>query len=87
MLPLMGVTRWLRKAPTYTVARLPQRAVWPVQAHLRAKCIVVIVSLEIVLMGAVIMDCLVQRHQRRAILEQTQPRAKRVLCHRRRPPG
>jgi signal transduction histidine kinase len=71
--PLIAITRGLRKAREYSFASLPLRAVQPVQGNLRAKFIVVIVSLEIVLMGAV--SIVVERHQRRVILEQTRLRA------------
>jgi signal transduction histidine kinase len=73
MFPLMAITRGLRNAREYTFASLPLRAVRPIQGNLRAKFIVVIVSLQIVLMGAV--SVVVERHQRRAILEQTRLRA------------
>lgn len=73
MFPLMGIARGLRKARQYTAASLLLRAVQPVQANLRTKFIVVIVLLEVVLMGAV--SLVVERHQRRAILEQTRLRA------------
>jgi signal transduction histidine kinase len=73
MLPLMAITRGFRKAREYTLASLPRRAVQPFQGNLRTKFIVVIVSLEIVLMGAV--SVVVERHQRGAILEQTRLRA------------
>jgi signal transduction histidine kinase len=52
---------------------LPLRALQILRGSLRAKFIVLIVSLEIVLMGAV--TFVVQGHQRRAILEQTRLRA------------
>jgi signal transduction histidine kinase len=52
---------------------LPLRAIQPLRGSLRAKFIVLIVSLEIVLMGAV--TFVVEGHQRRAILEQTRLRA------------
>src|SRR5687768_9319656 len=52
---------------------LPQRALQLIRGSLRAKFIVLIVSLEIVLMGAV--TFVVEGHQRRAILEQTRLRA------------
>jgi signal transduction histidine kinase len=73
MSPLMAITRALRQAREYALANLPLRAVQPVHGNLRAKFIVVIVSLEIVLMGAV--SVVVERHQRGAILEQTRLRA------------
>ena len=71
--PLIALTSGLGKAREYTFAGLPLRAVRPVQGNLRVKFIVVIVSLEIALMGAV--SVVVERHQRRAILEQTRLRA------------
>jgi len=52
---------------------MPRRALQLVQSSLRAKYIVVIVALEIILMVAV--GVLVDRRQRRGILEQTQLRA------------
>jgi signal transduction histidine kinase len=52
---------------------LPLRALELIRGSLRAKFIVLIVSLEIVLMGAV--TIVVESHQRRAILEQTRLRA------------
>src|SRR5262245_50647641 len=52
---------------------LPLRALQLLRSSLRAKFIVLIVSLEIVLMGAV--TFVVEGHQRRAILEQTRLRA------------
>jgi signal transduction histidine kinase len=71
--PLIALTRGLRQVREDIFASLSLRAVRPVQANLRAKFIVVIVSLEIVLMGAV--SIVVERHQRRVILEQTRLRA------------
>jgi signal transduction histidine kinase len=52
---------------------LPQRTLQLIRGSLRAKFIVLIVSLEIVLMGAV--TFVVEGNQRRAILEQTRLRA------------
>jgi signal transduction histidine kinase len=52
---------------------LPLRAIQLLRGSLRTKFIVLIVSLEIVLMGAV--TFVVEGHQRRAILEQTRLRA------------
>jgi len=52
---------------------LPGRALQRIRGSLRAKFIVLIVSLEIVLMGAV--TFVVEGHQRHAILEQTRLRA------------
>ena len=57
----------------HILTHLPRRALQLVQGSLRAKCIVVIVSLEIILMAAVVF--LVERHQRGAILDQTRLRA------------
>jgi signal transduction histidine kinase len=71
--PLIAITNSLCKARQYILASLPLRAIRPVQGNLRAKFIVVIVSLEIVLMGAV--SIVVERHQRRVILEQIRLRA------------
>src|SRR5262245_12817549 len=56
-----------------TLRNLPQLALRLIRGSLRAKFIVLIVSLEIVLMGAV--TFVVEGHQRRAILEQTRLRA------------
>jgi len=70
---LIAITSGLRKARKYISAGLPLRAVRFIQGNLRAKFIVVIVSLEIVLMGAV--GVVVERHQQGAILEQTRQRA------------
>jgi signal transduction histidine kinase len=56
-----------------TVRSLPRRALQLIRGSVRAKFIVLIVSLEIVLMGAV--TFVVEGHQRRAILEQTRLRA------------
>jgi hypothetical protein len=69
----IAMTGGLRRAQRYIFPRLPWRAYRPVQANLRTKFIVVIVSLEIVLMGTV--SVVVERHQRRAILAQTLQRA------------
>src|SRR2546430_7331224 len=55
------------------LGNLPLRAIQLLRGSLRAKFIVLIVSLEIVLMGAV--TFVVEGHQRRAILEQTRLRA------------
>jgi PAS domain S-box-containing protein len=64
----------LRQARRYVVTgNLPLRALEYILGSLRAKFIVVIVSLEIVLMGAV--TVVMETHLRRAILEQTQLRA------------
>jgi methyl-accepting chemotaxis protein len=52
---------------------MPRRALRLIQGSLRAKCIVVIVSLEITLMATV--GLLMERHQRSGILEQTRLRA------------
>jgi signal transduction histidine kinase len=52
---------------------MPRRALQLIQGSLRAKYTIAIVALEIILMGAVVL--LVERHQRRAILDQTQLRA------------
>jgi signal transduction histidine kinase len=56
-----------------TLRNLPLQALQIIRGSLRAKFIVLIVSLEIVLMGAV--TFVVEGHQRRAILEQTRLRA------------
>jgi signal transduction histidine kinase len=55
------------------VGNLPLQALQLIRGSLRAKFIVLIVSLEIVLMGTV--TFVVESHQRRAILEQTRLRA------------
>ena len=57
----------------YTRRNLPLRALQLIRGSLRAKFIVLIVSLEIVLMGAA--TFVVEGHQRRAIFEQTRLRA------------
>ena len=54
------------------LGNLPRRALERIRGNLRAKFIVVIVSLEIALMGAVAV--VMETHQRRVILEQTQLR-------------
>ena len=69
---LRAATRGLRQARRYIVAG-SLRLLAPCWGSLRAKFIVVIVSLEIALMGAVAV--VVETHLRRAILEQTQLRA------------
>src|SRR2546423_13381887 len=66
-----GSSRW--EVRGYMLTNMPQRALQLVQGSLRVKFIVVIVSLEIILMGAVVW--LVERHQGRAILDQTRLRA------------
>jgi signal transduction histidine kinase len=71
--PRIAMTSSLWQAPKYIFASLLLRAVWSIQGNLRAKFIVVIVSLEVVLMGAV--SVVVERHQRAAILGQTRLRA------------
>lgn len=55
------------------LARLPQQVLHLVRGNLRAKFMVLIVSLEIVLMGAV--TFVVESHQSRAIFEQARLRA------------
>jgi signal transduction histidine kinase len=55
------------------LARLPQRVLHLVRSNLRAKFMVLIVSLEIALMGAV--TFVVESHQRQAIFEQARLRA------------
>lgn len=69
----MAKTKGPWKARRYALAHLPRRVLQLIQGSLRAKCIVVIVSLEIALMGAVVV--VVERHQRSAILAQTRLRA------------
>ena len=71
--PLITMTTGLRKARKSAILSLPWRASQLIRANLRAKFIVVIVSLEIALMVTV--SVVVERHQRRAILEQTLQRA------------
>src|SRR5919106_3816171 len=70
--PLAGISAIYGKLRC-ALRNLPLRALQHVRGSLRAKFIVLIVSLEIVLMGAV--TFVVEGHQRRAILEQTQLRA------------
>jgi signal transduction histidine kinase len=71
--PLIAMSSGLRKARKYIFPGLPWRTIRPIQANLRGKFIVVMVSLEIVLMGTV--SVVVERHQRRGILAQTLQRA------------
>lgn len=73
MFPLMAGGRSRGESRGYTLTHMPRRVLQLIQGSLRAKCIVVIVSLEIILMMAVVL--LVERHQRDAILEQTRLRA------------
>jgi signal transduction histidine kinase len=73
VLPRIAMTSRLRLGPKSIFGSLPLRAVRSIQGNLRAKFVVVIVSLEIVLMGAV--SVVVERHQRAAILGQTRLRA------------
>src|ERR1700740_3823509 len=66
-------TRELRPARRYAITgNLLLRALECIRGSLRAKFIVVIVVLELALMGAVAV--VMETHQRRAILEQTQLR-------------
>jgi Single cache domain 3 len=69
----LAVPRGRQGAQWSPLTKLPLRAGQLIRGSLRAKFIVVIVSLILVLMGAVTL--VVERHQRRAILEQTQLRA------------
>jgi PAS domain S-box-containing protein len=70
----IAAIRGLRQARRYIVTgNLPLRALEYFWGSLRAKFIVVIVSLEIALMGAVAV--VMETHLRRAILEQTRLRA------------
>jgi signal transduction histidine kinase len=70
--PIAGISAF--KGTLWSALRnLPLRALQLIRGSLRAKFIVLIVSLEIVLMGAV--TFVVEGHQRRAILEQTRLRA------------
>ena len=73
IVPVITMTTGLRKAQRSVFLSLPWQASRVVRANLRAKFIVVIVSLEIALMGSV--SVVVERHQRRAILEQTLQRS------------
>jgi signal transduction histidine kinase len=70
--PLAGLSE-VKGRLWHGLGNLPQRALRLIRGSLRAKFIVLIVSLEIVLMGAV--TFVVEGHQRRAILEQTRLRA------------
>jgi len=71
--PLPALTRSLRQVRWNAIlCNLPLRAFERLRGSLRAKFIVVIVSLEIALMGAVVV--VMETHQRRVILEQTQLR-------------
>src|SRR4029450_10465172 len=69
----MAVPREPQGAQWSFLTKLPLRVGQLIRGSLRAKFIVVIVSLILALMGAVTL--VVERHQRRAILEQTQLRA------------
>ena len=69
----MAVPRGRQGAQGSSLTKLLLRANQLIRGSLRAKFIIVIVSLILALMGAV--TFVVERHQRRAILEQTQLRA------------
>jgi signal transduction histidine kinase len=71
--PLIAGMGAVRGALSGALVNLPQRVLQLIRGSLRAKFILLIVSLEIVLMGAVAF--VVEGHQRRAILEQTRLRA------------
>jgi len=71
--PPLARGRSRRGGRWYTLTNMPRRALQLIQGSLRAKYTIAIVALEIILMGAVVL--LVERHQRRAILDQTQLRA------------
>lgn len=72
-LRLRGTSGGLRYARSAILTKLPLRVAQLIRGSLRAKFILGIVSLIIVLMGTV--TFVVDRHQRRAILEQTRLRA------------
>src|SRR5215510_2288265 len=63
----------IKRGRWWLLKHLPVRALQLLRGSLRTKFIVLIVSLEVVLMGAV--TFVVEGHQRRAILEQTRLRA------------
>jgi signal transduction histidine kinase len=69
----MAVPRRRPRAQRFALAHLPLRALQMIRGSLRAKFILVIVALILALMGVV--TIVVDRHQRRAILEQTRLRA------------
>jgi hypothetical protein len=71
--PLIAGMDAVRGALAGALMNLPQQMLQLIRGSLRAKFILLIVSLEIVLMGAVAF--VVEGHQRRAILEQTRLRA------------
>src|SRR5215470_12797740 len=73
MFPLLAGSRGQQEVREYTLTNTPRRVLQLIQGSLRAKCIVAIISLEIILMAAV--GFLVERHQSRGILEQTRLRA------------
>ena len=69
----LAVPRGRQDAQGSPLAQLPLRVGELIRGSLRAKFIVVIVSLILALMGTVTL--VVERHQRRAIFEQTRLRA------------
>src|SRR6266511_6017633 len=69
----LAVSRGRQGAQGSPLTKLPLPVGQRIRGSLRAKFIIVIVSLILVLMGAVTL--VVERHQRRAIFEQTQLRA------------
>jgi hypothetical protein len=69
----LAAPRGRQGAQRSPLTQLPLRVGQRIRSSLRAKFILVIVSLILALMGAVTL--VVERHQRRAILEQTQLRA------------
>src|SRR5215472_9705128 len=68
----MAVPRERPGAQGASLAHLPLRAVQLIRGSLCAKCILVIVALILALMGAV--TVVVDRHQRRAMFEETRSR-------------
>jgi signal transduction histidine kinase len=71
--PLIAAIRELWQAWRYTAPNLPLHVFPIIRGSLRAKFIFVIVSLQVALMGAVIV--VVERNQREAIIEQARLRA------------
>jgi signal transduction histidine kinase len=69
----MAVTRGRWEVLQYRLATLALRALQMIRGSLRAKFVILIVSLQIAMMGAVTL--VMEYHQRRAILDQTRLRA------------
>jgi signal transduction histidine kinase len=71
--PLMAVAKGWWEAQRPRLASLPLRAFQVIRGSLRAKFILVIVALQIAVMGSVAI--VMERHQRKAIIEQARVRA------------